>query len=203
VEAVTNRSQLDLADLTRRSQLLVVGAPMQGGRLAEATSGLLFGQLMQRLYRGFRTPGHHVFFVIDEAARLTNRLNFEEILTVARSAGVSVCLALQDVAQLKDEDERSAILSNCAAFVAFNGVSPLTAKTLGDRLGERPIAMSTVNRTNEGWGRSTSFGQSVGQGPVLGAREIMAPPFGAYSAVAHINAPAQGISSKPVVVSFA
>jgi type IV secretory pathway TraG/TraD family ATPase VirD4 len=115
---------------------------------------------------------------------------------------VSVCLALQDVAQIKDQDERSAILANCATLMCLPGGSPATAKLLGERLGERQESFHSTSRSPSAGFGGASMSSSTGMVPVLGSREITAPPFFAYGAVTHVSAPEVGITSRPMLTSF-
>jgi type IV secretory pathway TraG/TraD family ATPase VirD4 len=200
VNAVTQPSAFRLTDLFARPALLVVAAPMKGGDTARFLSSLFLNLLAQRLYRRFGQQGTHVFLMVDEAARIVDRFNFEEVLSISRSAGVSVCLATQDVGQFKDENERSAIFANCATCVWLAGASPLSAKLLADRLGTHRVSSLTLNRDPTKWTSGT--GHSIVTAPVLGDREIMQPPFGARCAIAHVNATELGIPTKPMLVDL-
>lgn len=74
-------------------------------------------------------------------------------MEVARSAEVGVVLALQDAAQIADENERSSILSNSATLAVLPGVSPLTVEQVAKRLGtrtERAFSLSS-GATGQGW----------------------------------------------------
>ena len=66
-----------------------------------------------------------MLFVIDEAAQIADRVDIAQLMEVARSAGVGVVVALQDAAKLRDENDRSSILSNAATFAILPGASPL------------------------------------------------------------------------------
>jgi type IV secretory pathway TraG/TraD family ATPase VirD4 len=200
VDAVTQPSQFQLTDLFSRPTLLVVTAPMKGGDTARFLSSLFLNLLAQRLYRRFGQQNNHMFLFVDEAARIVDRFNFEEVLSISRSAGVSVCLATQDVGQFKDESERSTIFANCATCVWLAGTSPLSAKLLSDRLGSQRVSSLTLNKDPTKWMSGT--GHSIVTAPVLGDREIMQPPFGARCAIAHVNATELGIPTKPMLVDL-
>ncbi len=200
VQEVSKPSSFQLADLFAAPCLLVVTAPLKGSETARFLSSLFLNLLAQRLYRRFGQPGTQIFLVVDEAARIVDRFSFEEVLAVSRSAGVSVCLAAQDVGQFKDENERSAIFANCATVVWLAGTSPLSAKLLSERLGTHPVNSLNLNRDPSKWG--TGIGQSIVNAPVLGDREIMQPPFGPRCAIAHVNAPELGIPAKPLLVDL-
>jgi len=204
VEAVTTKDELDLDRALGQPGLLVIGAPLAGGRLSETICSLMLNLVAQRLDRRLRHGGGpvQVMLMIDEAARILDRFDFEKVTATARSAGVSVCLALQDIAQIKDENDRSAILSNCATLMCLPGTSPLTQDYMGKRLGERPESFHSASRTpGVGYGR-TSVSSSVGMVPVLGGREISSPPLYHYGSVTHVSAPEIGITPRPIISAF-
>jgi type IV secretory pathway TraG/TraD family ATPase VirD4 len=155
--------------------------------------------VIHHLYRRFATTsGRHVFLVIDEAARLTNRLRFEELLSVARRARVSVVLATQDVGQFADATERVAILGNCATYVSLPSRSATNAEYFLSRLGQRYQSTTSLSHTPgriEGRLSRSSEIRTVG---VLGQREVLDPPWGERAAIVHV----QPISGKPFLVDL-
>lgn len=199
LDAVTRRDGLDLDSLFDRPSLLVVGAPIHGGSISQASSSLMISQVINRLYRRFtHSRGRHVFLVLDEAARLKDRINLEEVLSVSRRARVSVVLGIQDVSQLGDEKDRVAILGNCATYIALPSSSSTNAAYLSGRLGQRPQSAISINETLRGSNRGTGVTNQIGTVPVLGDREILSPPFGALVAVVH----SRKVSYKPFLVEL-
>ncbi len=193
VVRVTERNDLHLASLDAKPTLLVVGAALADARSAEVLSSLmlnlLFCQVFRRLEAAGRGSNRSIYFIIDEAARLKDRITYEEVLSVARSAKVGICLAAQDVNQFGDDREQLAILSNCSTFIALSGCSPATAKFLGARLGQRHESMvgsSTQQQPLNLWG-SQGTNTQMQVVPVLGEREIMHPPTGPYTAVVQVQ----------------
>lgn len=184
---------------------LIIGAPLRGGRVSETLSSLMLNQLAQRLYERFGSSRRRVLLVIDEAPQVVGRVGIVRLLEVSRSAGVGVVLAMQDVAQIKNENDRSSILSNAATFVMLPGASPMSVKAFSERLGQRYEQTYSVSSgpSSTGWGGS-QVNQSVATTvvPVLGDREIMHPPVGGRPAVAHINARELGIPPKPFLVDL-
>jgi type IV secretory pathway TraG/TraD family ATPase VirD4 len=199
VEAVTRGSDLDLDRLFDTPTLLIVGAPLAGSRTSEAVGALILSQIIRTLYKRFgRTAGTHVYLIVDEAPRLTSRINFEEILSVSRRARVSVCLAAQDVTQFGSEDERNAILANCATYVGLPTHSKPTATYLAGRLGDRVHTTLTLSSSVGIHSRDRGTSHSLGSTPVLGVREIMSPPWGERVAVVH----SPQVCPKPFVVDL-
>lgn len=199
VRAVTERQSLRLADLDSGGQLLVVVAPVTGGKTPETASSLILGQLMHRWLGGFRGGAQPTLLMLDEAPRIQRRVRLPELLSIGRAAGVSVVLAAQDISQF-DEQHRGEILANCATVVALPGVSPTTTAWLAERLGERPATSLSVGTSRAApWDRS---GQSVTTHlenvPVLGHREIATPPFEGRPAIVHSSL----LGRRPVLVDL-
>ena len=208
VSAVTRSSPARPSLVLERTlddhHLLIVGAPLRGGQVSATLSGLLLNQLKQRLYERFGQRRRPVLLVIDEAPQLIDRVDIAELMEVSRSAGVGVLLAMQDVAQIKDEGDRSSILSNAATFAILPGSSPKSVAEFGSRLGQRyeqTVGLNVGPRNGFGGSRpSQSFGtQAV---PVLGDREILQPPVGARPAVVHVKAGELGITPKPLLIDM-
>jgi type IV secretory pathway TraG/TraD family ATPase VirD4 len=209
VNAVTavppGKRGLDLDTTLNDHCCLIVGAPLRGGQVSATLSSLILNQLAQRLYERFGQNRRPVLLVIDEAAQVADRVDIAQLMEVARSAGVGVVVALQDVAKLRDENDRSSILSNAATFAILPGASPLSVKEFGQRLGqrfERTFGL-TAGGPGAGWG-SAQAQQSFGTEtvPVLREREIMQPPFGSRPGIVHLKAQELGITSKPLLVDF-
>ena len=205
VTAVTERSDFALADLATRPTLLIIGASLADARAGVVLSGIMLNQLIALVYRRFAPFGaarsRPLYFLLDEAPRLRDRVNLGELLSVGRSAGVGVCLAGQDVAQFGDEGERSALFSNCLIFIALRGCSATTAQYLASRLGQRMDRQ--IGRTRYR-GFFDLVPDQIAQAahatpvPVLREREIMHPPAGGFSGVVH----AAAVSPKPFLVDL-
>jgi type IV secretory pathway TraG/TraD family ATPase VirD4 len=201
VAAVTGASRFHMQQIFDRPTLLNLVAPMQDGQMGEMLCSLFMNQLLKHIYDRFTSPAARpVLLMLDEAARLSERIDYEQVLSVARAAGAFVVVAIQDVSQFKDKDERSSILSNCATFVCLPGVSPATATAFSERLGQAPVETASVSRgpSPSGVWTSTTTSSSVAMGPVLGTREIMQPPFEGRPAVVH----ARDISDAPFIVDL-
>jgi type IV secretory pathway TraG/TraD family ATPase VirD4 len=191
------RHRLSLDDLLSRRRMLVVVAPVAGGQTSQIMSGLFLNLLAQRIYRRFRDRPGQVFLFIDEAPRFVSRFDFEELLSVARSAGVSVILALQDVAQFKEEHERSTIIANCATWLSLGGVEESTVKFLQGRLGKHNVAFWSHGGHADRPGHDLR--KQAESRPVLGEREIAFPP-GQRGAILHMKD--SSLPSSPVLVDL-
>ena len=89
----------------------------------------------------------------------------------------------KDVDQFPIREERNAILANCGTVIALRGCSAGTAEMVANRLGSAPVTL--VGRTKDG-GRS-GMSLSTSTQPLIGAREIMAPPFSQHAATVHAS----------------
>ncbi|MTD54789.1 type IV secretory system conjugative DNA transfer family protein [Amycolatopsis pithecellobii] len=186
VEAVTTNGTLTTPDILQERQIVSVVAPLQDGQMAQTLSSLFVNDLLFRVYGRFSGyQGPPVMLVLDEAAQLADRVDYKNVLSVARSAGMSIVLALQDIAQFSDASERSIAVGNCDTYVSFSGVSQESAKFLSERLGKHVVPVTTVGKTAQGWGYQTTASTTQQTVPVLGEREIMTIPFGRRPAVVH------------------
>lgn len=219
VVKVTERSDFRLSDIDTQPTLLVIGDSLGNERAAKLSS-LILNQLFNHVYRrnkaglGRRVP---MSLIIDEAPRLNNRLNYEEILAVARNPDVGICLVAQDVSQFGNEREAAKILNNCNTGIVLKGVSPETAEFLSKQFKKRREQKVNVLRQR---GLADDF-RDLDEGkslleimlknlipnptsidnievPVLGEREIMYPPRGRYPATV-LSTP---ITNKPFLVDL-
>lgn len=177
---VTRADELRLDDALAGPGLLGFGMPMGEGRLGEVSGALLLNLLMQRLHGRHGHPAWPVMMVLDEAARLVDKLDFEELLSTAAAANVTIVLALQDLGQLPDQRIRDGVLANCQTVICMGGVSHVTAEELSKRFGQRPELEVSIQD-----GRGCVRTRRHVMMPVLGTREIMELPFGRFSAITH------------------
>jgi len=140
-----------------------------------------------------------LFLVVDEAPRLKNRIDFEEVLAVARGAATGVCLACQDVAQLGDDATRSALLTSCDTFVVLPGSSSESAAHLSRRLGDRLI------ETRRSAGRAAPCSSRRFPPPVRcqpdrswETAKSCIPPLGRHVCVAH----ARSVTRAPILTDL-
>lgn len=204
VVQVTERTDFQLQGLGTQPTLLIVGASLADGRFAEVLSSIMISRLFSLVYRRFGISGAGaplpMVFLLDEAARLRERIDFEEVLSVARSADVGICLAMQNVGQFGDEREAAAVLDNCRSFIVLRGCSPDTAKYFGARLGQRVEKIESATRPHRRWTEIPRWDRSAQSAsvPVLADREIMHPPMGQYIGIAQV-AP---VSSSPFLIQL-
>jgi type IV secretion system protein VirD4 len=136
---------------------------------------ILYTQLFQKLFRtadvkyGGLLPVH-VHFVMDEFANVSLPDDFDKILSVMRSRGISVSIILQNLAQLKAlfEKQWESIVGNCDEFLYLGGNEQSTHEYVAKLLGKETIDTNTYNRTWGMRGNYTTNFQSAG-------RELLMP----------------------------
>lgn len=196
--AVSKPGGLSIDQLFDVPTLFIVGTRLSQGDTGKIASSLLLNMTVQRIYQRFGKPGRPLLFALDEAPRIVDRFAFEEVLSMGRGARVTIVLAAQDVSQFKDENDRSAILGNCATAVVFPGASKATREWLQSRLGTYQENFLTQSVQSGGLSLSTTA-QAV---PVLDAREMFSVPFGRRPAILHISSIGSGTTSKPLIIDL-
>ena len=92
----------------------------------------------------------HVHFLMDEFANVSLPDDFDKILSVMRSRGVSVSIILQNLAQLKAlfEKQWESIVGNCDEFVYLGGNEQSTHKYVSELLGKETIDTNSYGRSD-------------------------------------------------------
>ncbi len=207
VNAVTRgtskRPSINLDAVLDDHQLLIVGAALKGGRTSAVLSSMLLNQLSQRLSERLGRKHRPVLLVIDEAPQIIERVDVARLMAVSRNAGMGVVMAMQDVAQIKAENDRSWIVSDPGVFAILPGASPKSVTDFGRRLGQRfetTIGGSLGDRRTSSGAPPPSQALGTEGIPVLREREIMQPPFGERPAIIHVTA--AGVTTKPLLVDM-
>ncbi len=136
---------------------------------------LLYTQLFQQLFEvadkkyGGSLPVP-VQFLMDEFANVSLPDDFDKILSVMRSRGVSVSIILQNLAQLKAlfEKQWESIVGNCDEFVYLGGNEKETHKYVSELLGKETIDTNTYGKSSGRNGNYSTNYQNTG-------RELMTP----------------------------
>lgn len=138
-----------------------------------------------------------MLLVLDEAARLQDRLDLGRLLSLAAGANVSVLLAAQDIDQF-EQSKRSEILANCGTLVVFGGANHTTTDYVMNQLGTRVRSKVTSADSFDRNGRSTSFSRDSETVPVLDRVALTNPPSGRFGATL-VNS---RVSPKPVLIDL-
>ena len=112
----------------------------------------------------------HCHFIMDEFANVSLPDDFDKILSVMRSRGVSVSIILQNLAQLKAlfEKQWESIVGNCDEFLYLGGNEQSTHKYVSELLGKETIDTNTYGKSS---GRSGNYSTNY----QISGRELMTP----------------------------
>lgn len=136
---------------------------------------ILYTQLFQQLfyaadsiYKGALPMPVH--FCMDEFANISLPDDFDKILSVMRSRGVSVSIIIQNMAQLKAlfEKQWESIVGNCDEFLYLGGNEQSTHKYVSELLGKETIDTNTYGKS---MGRNGNYSTNY----QITGRELMTP----------------------------
>ena len=142
---LTATDELDLPSLGEKKVALFALIPDNDTSFNFIIS-ILYTQLFQQL---FYLADHkyggclpvHCHFIMDEFANVSLPDDFDKILSVMRSRGVSVSIILQNLAQLKAlfEKQWESIVGNCDEFLYLGGNEQSTHKYVSELLGKSTL----------------------------------------------------------------
>jgi len=131
---------------------------------------ILYTQLLQQLFHAadYKHGGSlpvPVHFIMDEFANVSLPDDFEKILSVMRSRGVSVSIILQNLAQLKAlfDKQWESIVGNCDEFLFLGGNEDSTFKFVSERLGKETLDTTTYGKTTGRSGSNSTNYQNTGR----------------------------------------
>jgi len=172
--ALTVTDELDLATLGEKKTALFIIIPDNDSSFNFLVS-ILYTQLFQQL---FYSADHkhdgalpvHVHFIMDEFANVSLPDDFDKILSVMRSRGVSVSIILQNLAQLKAlfEKQWESIIGNCDEFLYLGGNKQSTHKYVSELLGKETLDTNTFGKST---GRSGNYSTNY----QITGRELLTP----------------------------
>ena len=144
---------------------------------------LLYTQLFQQLFYladhkyGGSLPVH-CQFIMDEFANVSLPDDFDKILSVMRSRGVSVSIILQNLAQLKAlfEKQWESIVGNADEFLYLGGNEQSTHKFVSELLGKATIDTNTYGKSSGRSGNYSTNYQISGR-ELLTPDEVRKPPY--------------------------
>ena len=171
---LTATDELDLPSLGEKKVALFALIPDNDTSLNFLVS-ILYTQLFQQLFYladhkyGGSLPVH-CHFIMDEFANVSLPDDFDKILSVMRSRGVSVSIILQNLAQLKAlfEKQWESIVGNCDEFLYLGGNEQSTHKYVSELLGKETIDTNTYGKSS---GRSGNYSTNY----QMSGRELMTP----------------------------
>ena len=172
--SMTSTDELDLPSLGEKKVALFALIPDNDSSFNFLVS-ILYTQLFQQLFysadhvHGGALPVP-VHFLMDEFANVSLPDDFDKILSVMRSRGVSVSIILQNLAQLKAlfEKQWESIVGNCDEFLYLGGNEQSTHKYVSELLGKETIDTNTFGKSS---GRSGSYSTNY----QISGRELLTP----------------------------
>lgn len=171
---MTSTDELDLPSLGEKKVALFALIPDNDSSFNFLVS-LLYTQLFQQLF--YSADHVHggclpvpVHFLMDEFANVSLPDDFDKILSVMRSRGVSVSIILQNLAQLKAlfEKQWESIVGNCDEFLYLGGNEQSTHKYVSELLGKETIDTNTFGKSS---GRSGNYSTNY----QISGRELLTP----------------------------
>ena len=171
---LTATDELDLPSLGEKKVALFALIPDNDTSFNFLVS-ILYTQLFQQLFYladhkyGGSLPVH-CHFIMDEFANVSLPDDFDKILSVMRSRGVSVSIILQNLAQLKAlfEKQWESIVGNCDEFLYLGGNEQSTHKYVSELLGKETIDTNTYGKSS---GRNGNYSTNY----QISGRELMTP----------------------------
>ena len=172
--SLTSTDELELETLGEKKTALFALIPDNDTSFNFLVS-ILYTQLFQQLFysadhiHGGSLP-IPVHFLMDEFANVSLPDDFDKILSVMRSRGVSVSIILQNLAQLKAlfEKQWESIVGNCDTFLYLGGNEQSTHKYVSELLGKSTIDTNTYGKSE---GRSGSYSTNY----QISGRELLTP----------------------------
>ncbi|NBK79589.1 type IV secretory system conjugative DNA transfer family protein [bacterium D16-76] len=172
--AITQTDELDLPSMGEKKVALFALIPDNDSSFNFLVS-ILYTQLFQQLFysadhvHGGSLPVP-VHFLMDEFANVSLPDDFDKILSVMRSRGVSVSIILQNLAQLKAlfEKQWESIVGNCDEFLYLGGNEQSTHKYVSELLGKETIDTNTFGKSS---GRSGNYSTNY----QISGRELLTP----------------------------
>ena len=172
--ALTCTDELDLPSMGEKKVALFALIPDNDSSFNFLVS-ILYTQLFQQLFysadhiHGGALPVP-VHFLMDEFANVSLPDDFDKILSVMRSRGVSVSIILQNLAQLKAlfEKQWESIVGNCDEFLYLGGNEQSTHEYVSELLGKETIDTNT-------YGKSTGHSGNYSTNYQISGRELMTP----------------------------
>ena len=172
--SMTSTDELDLPTLGEKKVALFALIPDNDSSFNFLVS-ILYTQLFPQLF--YSADHQHggclpipVHFLMDEFANVSLPDDFDKILSVMRSRGVSVSIILQNLAQLKAlfEKQWESIVGNCDEFLYLGGNEQSTHKYVSELLGKETIDTNTFGKSS---GRSGNYSTNY----QISGRELLTP----------------------------
>ena len=172
--ALTITDELDLASMGEKKTALFIVIPDNDSSFNFLVS-ILYTQLFQQLFylADHKYNGSlpvHVHFIMDEFPNVSLPDDFDKILSVMRSRGVSVSIIIQNMAQLKAlfDKQHESIIGNCDEFLYLGGNEKSTHSYVSELLGKETLDTNT-------YGKSTGRNGNYSTNYQISGRDLLTP----------------------------
>lgn len=178
LDAITSTDEMDFDSIGKEltAIFLIIPAARNTYRVV---SNIFYSQLFERLMRVADSKYNGclpklVSFELDEFANIGEIPSFNEILSVARSYKIRICVVIQGLSQLKAIYEKTydSIIGNCDTFTLLGSKDKETLDYVSDKLGKitaRNDSRSFNRSSMQGGGQDT---EAVAERPLLYPDEI-------------------------------
>lgn len=179
LDAITSTDEMDFDSIGREltAIFLIIPAARNTYRVV---SNIFYSQLFERLMRVADSKFNGclpelVSFELDEFANIGEIPSFNEILSVARSYNIRICIVIQGLSQLKAIYEKTydSIIGNCDTFTLLGSKDKETLDYVSDKLGKitaRNDSRSFNRASMQGGGGQDT--EAVAERPLLYPDEI-------------------------------
>lgn len=170
IRKLTSKDTLELDTLGDTKTILYIVLPDTSTTinfLASMVYQQLFDVLVYKadnFYKG--SLPIHVRCIQDEMANTGQIPDFEKVISVIRSRGISVDIILQNLSQISKKlykDTWETIVGNCDSFLYLGGNEQSTHKYVSQQLGKETIDTMTFNETRGTTGSFTKNAQKIGR----------------------------------------
>lgn len=179
LNAATSQSDFNFSELREDIGTVYLVIPPEHLANYYPALALISGVALAEINRAQATHPKRVTFMLDEFANLGRLKPFETAISIARKAGIQLCLFVQDLAQAKRVYGKSweSFEANCNTKIVF-GINQIEeAKKLSDTLGVKTVKTRS-NGHNHGvtdvMPNSINGGTGEASRPLMTADEIMA-----------------------------
>lgn len=179
LNAATSKSDFNFSELREATGTVYLVIPPEHLTNYYPALALISGVALAEINRAQATNPKRVTFMLDEFANLGRLKPFESAISIARKAGIQLCLFIQDLAQAKRVYGTGweSFEANCNTKIVF-GINQIEeAKKLSDTLGVKTVKTRS-NGHNHGitdvMPNSINGGTGEASRPLMTADEIMA-----------------------------
>jgi len=179
LNAATSKSDFNFSELREATGTVYLVVPPEHLANYYPALALISGVALAEINRAQVSNPKRVTFMLDEFANLGRLKPFESAISIARKAGIQLCLFIQDLAQAKRVYGTGweSFEANCNTKIVFGINQIAEAKKLSDTLGVKTVKTRS-NGHNHGltdvMPNSINGGTGEASRPLMTADEIMA-----------------------------